>query len=211
MKKVFALLLVFALVMSLGVSAFAEVKSPVSPASEGGSAPASDGGYTEPVAPVATPVPAEEEKVVEDADGDLVPDALTEETDQAAEGEFAFDVVDAKDETVAAVPASEVTIVPVKAADQLPEKDKEAFLKAYEEAKAVKDKVVKYFFWVDIPESYKSDSNFDAMKFTFTCTGDNIVVLVNGKPMKVVKLDGDKYVAYLTEFGAISILTDIEK
>ena len=211
MKKVFALFLVFALVMSLGVSAFAEVMSPVSPASEGSSAPASDGGYTEPVAPVASPAPAEEEKVDEDADGDLVPDALTEETDQAAEGEFAFDVVDAKDETVAAVPASEVTIVPVKAADQLPEKDKEAFLKAYEEAKAVKDKVVKYFFWVDIPESYKTDSNFDAMKFTFTCTGDNIVVLVNGKPMKVVKLDGDKYVAYLTEFGAISILTDIEK
>jgi len=208
MKKVFALLLVFALVMSLGVSAFADVKSPVSPSSEGGSAPASDGGYTEPVAPVA---PAEEEKVAEDADGDLVPDALTEETDQAAEGEFAFDVVDAEDETIGAVPASEVTIVPVKAADQLPEKDKEAFLKAYEEAKAVKDKVVKYFFWVDIPESYKSDSNFDAMKFTFTCTGDNVVVLVNGKPMKVVKLDGDKYVAYLTEFGAISILTDIEK
>lgn len=208
MKKVFALLLVFALVMSLGVSAFADVKSPVSPSSDGGSAPASDGGYTEPVAPVA---PAEEEKVAEDADGDLVPDALTEETDQAAEGEFAFDVVDAEDETIGAVPASEVTIVPVKAADQLPEKDKEAFLKAYEEAKAVKDKVVKYFFWVDIPESYKSDSNFDAMKFTFTCTGDNIVVLVNGKPMKVVKLDGDKYVAYLTEFGAISILADIEK
>ena len=211
MKKVFALLLVFALVMSLGVSAFAEVLSPVSPASEGSSAPASDGGYTEPVAPVAPAAPAEEEKVDEDADGDLVPDALTEETDQAAEGEFAFDVVDAKDETVAAVPASEVTIVPVKAADQLPEKDKEAFLKAYEEAKAVEDKVVKYFFWVDIPESYKSDSNFDAMKFTFTCTGDNVVVLVNGKPVKLVKLDGNKYVAYLTEFGAISILTDIEK
>ena len=49
------------------------------------------------------------------------------------------------------------------------------------------------------------------MESTFTCTGDNVVVLVNGKPMKVVKLDGDKYVAYLTEFGAISILTDIEK
>ena len=217
MKKVFALFLVFALVMSLGVSAFAEVLSPVSPASEGSSAPASDGGYTEPVAPVATPTPtptpalAEEEEVVEDADGDLVPDALTEETDKAAEGELTFDVVDAKDEAVAAVPVSEVTIVPVKAADQLPEKDKEAFLKAYEEAKAVEDKVVKYFFWVDIPESYKSDSNFDAMKFTFTCTGDNVVVLVNGKPVKLVKLDGDKYVAYLTEFGAISILTDIEK
>ena len=221
MKKVFALFLVFALVMSLGVSAFAEVLSPVSPASEGSSAPASDGGYTEPVAPVATPTPtptpaltpapAEEEKVDEDADGDLVPDALTEETDKAAEGELTFDVVDAKDEAVAAVPMSEVTIVPVKAADQLPEKDKEAFLKAYEEAKAVTDKVVKYFFWVDIPESYKSDSNFDALKFTFTCTGDNVVVLVNGKPVKLVKLDGNKYVAYLTEFGAISILTDIEK
>ena len=217
MKKVFTLFLVFALVMSLGVSAFAEVMSPVSPASEGSSAPASDGGYTEPVAPVATPTPtptpalAEEEEVVEDADGDLVPDALTEETDKAAEGELTFAVVDAKDEAVAAVPVSEVTIVPVKAADQLPEKDKEAFLKAYEEAKAVEDKVVKYFFWVDIPESYKSDSNFDAMKFTFTCTGDNVVVLVNGKPVKLVKLDGNKYVAYLTEFGAISILTDIEK
>ena len=208
MKKVFALLLVFALVMSLGVSAFADVKSPVSPASEGSSAPASDGGYTEPVAPVA---PAEEDKVAEDADGDLVPDALTEETDQTAEGELTFDVVDANDEAVVAIPLSEVTIVPLKAADQLPEKDKEAFLKAYEEAKAVKDKVVKYFFWIDIPESYKSDSNFDSLKFTFTCTGDNVVVLVNGKPMKVVKLDGDKYAAYLTEFGAISILTDIEK
>ena len=206
MKTFFALFLVFALVMSLGVSAFA-ASSPVA----GGGAGSEEGEITIPVAPLA-PVEEEQEEdedEAEDEDGNLVPDALESEDATATEG-FVFDIVDDADETVATVPVEEVVIVPVKEANQLSDEDKEAFLAAYEEAKAVEDKVVKYFFWVDIPETYKNTDDFSAFKFTFTCTGENVVVLVNGKPMKVVKLANNKYCAYLTEFGALSVLTDIE-
>ena len=207
MKKVFALFLVFALVMSLGVSAFA-ASSPVA----GGGAGSEEGEITIPVAPLA-PV-EEEEDEDKDENENMIPDELEaelEDEDDAATTEgFVFDIVDDSDDTVAVVPAEELIIVPVKEADQLSDEDKEAFLAAYEEAKAVKDKLVKYFFWLDVPETYKNVEDFSAFKFTFTCTGDNVVVLVNGKPMKVVKLDGNKYCAYLTEFGALSILTDIK-
>ena len=207
MKKVFALFLVFALVMSLGVSAFA-ANSPVSPSGS------DEGDITVPVVPV---IPDEEEDEDKDENGNMIPDELEDEAEAGAEDEdantkegFVFDIVDDSDETVAVVPAEELIIVPVKEADQLSDEDKEAFLAAYEEAKAVEDKLVKYFFWLDVPETYKNVEDFSAFKFTFTCTGDNVVVLVNGKPMKVVKLDGNKYCAYLTEFGAVSILTAIK-
>ena len=176
MKKVFAFVLAFALVMSLGVVAFAN-SSPVSPSSSGSDTAAADIGFTTPIAP--TP----------------------------AEKEGGMALYNADEKVYATVPAEDVTEVAVGDADKLSAEDKEAFLAAYEDVKAIEGKVVKYFYWVDIPESYKTDE-FAWAKYEFKCTGENVEVTVNGNPMEVVHVDGVDYYAKLTEFGAVAILCD---
>ena len=108
---------------------------------------------------------------------------------------------------VATVPAADVLNVPVGQANKLSDADKEAFLAAYEDAKAVENKVVKYFFWFDVPEQYKTADVAYAL-YNFTCTGENVEVTVNGNPMEVESLGGISYAAKLTEFGAVAILCD---
>ena len=174
MKKVFAFVLAFALVMSLGVVAFAN-SSPVSPSSSGSDTAAVDIGFTTPMAP--------------------------------AKKEGGMALYNADEKVYATVPAEDVTEVAVGDADKLSAEDKEAFLAAYEDVKAVEGKVVKYFYWVDIPESYKTDE-FAWAKYEFKCTGENVEVTVNGNPMEVVHVDGVDYYAKLTEFGAVAILCD---
>ena len=92
--------------------------------------------------------------------------------------------------------------------NKLSDEDKEAFLAAYEEAKKVEGKKVKYFFWLDIPEKYKNADDFGYFGYKFTCTGKNVQVTVNGKDMEVEKVGKNTYIAHLTEFGAVAILCD---
>ena len=77
----------------------------------------------------------------------------------------------------------------------------------YEDAQAVEGKVVKYFYWVDVPEDYKTE-DFAWAKYEFKCAGENVEVTVNGNPMEVVHVDGVDYYAKLTEFGAVAIMCD---
>lgn len=181
MKKVFALVLAFALVMSMGVLAFAEkdvpsAEEPVPVPSEGGAA-APDLGWGEFTTRVAPP---------------------------AKKG---LELYDAEDKLLVVVPDEEVTLLPVDEAAELDAEAEEAFLAAYEDAKAVEGKVVKYFYWIDIPESYKTE-DFAWAKYEFKCAGENVEVTVNGNPMEVVHVDGVDYYAKLTEFGAIAIMCD---
>lgn len=170
MKKFLALVLAFALVLSLGVLAFAEkVPSHTEPTGAG----VNDENYTTPVAPV------EKGLALYNGEGKLI----------------------------GVVENDDVTQVPVGDADKLPAEDKEAFLEAYEDAKAIEDKTVKYFYWIDIPERYKTD-DFGWVKYEFRCAGEGVEVLVNGKPMEVVHVKGVEYYAKLTEFGALAILVD---
>lgn len=111
------------------------------------------------------------------------------------------------DKLINAVPEEEITQVPVGEADKLSPEDREAFLAAYEEAKAIEDKTVKYFYWIDVPEKYKTD-DFAWAKFEFKCAGENVEVLINGKPVEVIHISGVDYYAKLTEFGALAILVD---
>ena len=175
MKKFFALVLAFALVMSLGVVAFAaeDVKSPVAP-SGGGSGV------------------------------DLGWGQVTTRIVAAKKG---MDLIGADGKVVATVENKDVVQLAVGEADKLAPEDKDAFLAAYEEAKAVEGKVVKYFYWIDIPESFKTN-DFAWVKFEFKCAGENVEVTVNGHPMEVVHVEGVDYYAKLTEFGAVAIMCD---
>lgn len=108
------------------------------------------------------------------------------------------------------VPAEEVTVVAVDDADSLEDADKEAFLAAYEAAKAVEGKAVVDFFWLDVPEQYTVDAE-NYLKFSFKCEGENVQVQVNGNEMEVVAEDEpNAYFAKLTELGAVAILCDAE-
>ena len=173
MKKVFALVLAFALVMSMGVLAFAE-KDVTSPQG-GGSASTVDLGW----GPFTVPAPAKK----------------------------GMELYNSEDKLIAVVEEEEIIQLPVGQAAELGAEDEEAFLAAYEDAKAVEGKVVKYFYWIDIPEKYKTE-DFAWAKYEFKCAGENVEVTVNGNPMEVVHVDGVDYYAKLTEFGAIAIMCD---
>ena len=59
------------------------------------------------------------------------------------------------------IPADEVELIAVAdAADKLDEEDAEKFLEEFEKVKAIEDKVVKYFFWLKVPEDTLKDGEF---------------------------------------------------
>ena len=119
-----------------------------------------------------------------------------------------LEIYNSKDELIAVVPAKEVTKYLPSRAGLLDASNKEAFLKAYEEAKNVKDKVVRQFFWLDIPDKYKNLNDFAYAKFPFTSKGKNVQLTVNGKEMEVISEGGVRYFAKLTEFGTVCITSD---
>ena len=114
------------------------------------------------------------------------------------------------DELIDLVPWEEVTILKVGAANRLSDEEKELFLSTYEDVKKIDDKVVKYFYWLDIPDSYKTEDLAYA-KYYFSCTGKNVQLTVNGKDMEVFPSDkggANNYYAKVTEFGAVAIMCD---
>ena len=120
---------------------------------------------------------------------------------------FGLEVYDKDDKQIDVVPKGQVVLAQVGQAGRLDKADKEAFLAAYKDAKAIKDKVVKYFFWLDT-EDYTEPADFAYFKYDFTCKGENVQCQVNGKDMEVVNVDGNDYFAKLTELGAVAILCD---
>lgn len=128
-------------------------------------------------------------------------------TRTAAKKNVGMGLYNAQDKLIVTVPEDEIINVPVGSADKLDAADKEAFLAAYDAVKDIKDRVVKYFFWLDIPGNYKTDDVAYA-KYPFTCSGKNVEVTVNGNAMEVVSEGDSSYYAKLTEFGAVAILCD---
>ena len=139
--------------------------------------------------PAAPAAPAAEEETAE-------------ETEEPGMGVFNED-----GEQVGTIPADAVKKISVDDADELDDEDKEAFLAAYETAKKMEGKVVKYCFWLDIPEEYKTE-DLAYVLYEFTCTGKNVQVFVNDKEMEVEETGKNAYAAKLTEFGAVAILCD---
>ena len=103
----------------------------------------------------------------------------------------------------------EVTELDISEADQLDEAQQIVFENNYKEIKAIKDRVVQYFKWLDIPDDYKTE-DLGWAKFEFTCPGKNIDVTVDGDLMEVVALGGSSYYAKLTDFGPVAIIYDKE-
>ena len=118
-----------------------------------------------------------------------------------------FEICDANDNVLKLVPYEMTIEIQVTQGDRLPPNDEARFMEAYEEAKAIKDRIVKYFFWLDVPETYIPE-NFGYGKFEFNCAGDNVECFVDGKPMEVVHVDKDDYFAKLTEFGPVMVVCD---
>lgn len=148
------------------------------------------------------------------AAGSPVKESPVEEYVAAApveKAEKAFAVCDAaSDEEKETVPVEDIILVDVADAAALEDADKEAFLAAYEAAKAIEGKAVVDFFWLDLPEQYTVDAE-NYLKFTFKCEGKNVQVQVNGNEMEVVAEDApNTYSAKLTELGAVAILCDAE-
>ena len=186
MKKFLSALLILALVCSFGVSAFA-------------------------TSPAATPVDEEGETTA--ALPETEPEnVLVTKEDGETEEVFGFAICDAAtDEVEGVIPADEVELIAVAdAEDELDEEDAAKFLEEYEKVKAIEDKVVKYFFWIDVDEDNYTVDAENYLKFVFKCKGENVEVTVNGEPMEVVAVEGaeDTYFAKLTKLGAVAITCD---
>lgn len=187
MKRLLALLLALTLVLSLGVAAFADEKSEGADAAKTG---------------VRSPT---------GGDGGAVSDlGWGEFTTPKAPVEEGMEIYNAAGEKIGIVPAEEVIQLAIGEADKLSPEDKEAFLKAYDEVKTIEDEVVMYFYWLDVPEKYKTD---DAawFKYSFKAPGINVRALINGKPLDVVHVKGVEYYAKLTELGALTVLVGLNK
>ena len=118
-----------------------------------------------------------------------------------------LELCDANDNVLKLVPYEMTIEIQVTQGDRLPPNDEQIFMNAYERAKAIEDRIVKYFFWLDIPAVYIPE-NFGYGKFEFNCAGDNVECFVDGKPMEVVHVDKDDYFAKLTEFGPVMVVCD---
>ena len=92
-------------------------------------------------------------------------------------------------------------------AGALKQADREAFKAAYEDAKAVEGKIVKHFFWFEVREAVVPEG-WAYCVIPFSVKGENLEIYVNGHPMDVVSLGGNRYEAHISEFGAISVLCD---
>ncbi len=117
-------------------------------------------------------------------------------------------IYNSADKRIAVVPNKDMLKLNVGSADKLDAADKDAFLAAYETAKSTEGKIVRHFFWLDIPDEYKNLDGFSYAKLSFGCRGQNVEVTVNGKPMEVVRLGHGQYYAKITEFGVVSIISD---
>ena len=118
-----------------------------------------------------------------------------------------FEICDPNGNVVKLVPYEMTIEIQVTQGDRLPPNDEQIFMNAYERAKAIEDRIVKYFFWLDIPAVYIPE-NFGYGKFEFNCAGDNVECFVDDKPMEVVHVDGEDYYAKLTEFGPVMVVCD---
>ena len=121
--------------------------------------------------------------------------------------DYALEVCNSSDKVIDLVPSNKITRLGVGQAGSLDEADRKTFLDNYEEVKKITDKLVLYFFWLDV-KNYEKPADFAYYRYWFSCSGENVKVTVNGKEMSVVNVEGSRYYAKLTELGAIAIICD---
>ena len=187
MKKSVAVLMILALVLSLGASAFAAT----SPYPDGyGTYYPDDYGY--------------------DFDYDFYPPGQgPRERQRVVQTDVGLLICLMEDDTVYQfVPMPQVVNVEYKNRDQLRKEDAEALKEAHDAAKQIEGKSLKQSYFFTVPSTYTVDEEHYA-KYVFSCPGNNVEVSVNGNPVEVVSINGrTSYVAKVTERGCITITVD---
>ena len=106
------------------------------------------------------------------------------------------------------VPMPLVTNVEYRDKDKLPKAEAEALKEAHDAAKQIEGKSLKQSYYFSVPETYTVDEDHYA-KYVFSCPGNNVEVCVNGHPVEVVSINGrTSYIAKVTERGCITITVD---
>ena len=181
MKKSIAFLMIFAIVLSLGASAFAVYM------------PAGTAGTRYPDDPFYNPAPNNpdgEPHIVKETDVGLLICLMEDDTIH----QF--------------VPMPLVTNVEYKDRDKLAKADAEALKEAHDAAKQIEGKSLKQSYFFSVPDNYDVDEEHYA-KYVFSCPGNNVEVSVNGNPVEVVSINGrTSYIAKVTERGCITITVD---
>lgn len=118
--------------------------------------------------------------------------------------QIGVELFDAQDRLIASVPWEEAVVVSIEDADQLGSDEQELFQAAFERARTTRDSVVRYFFWLDVPETYKTE-NFAYAVFRFPCEGVVVGADVNGENAPVSNLGNGYHTARLPQFGAVTV------
>ena len=182
MKKAITVLMVLAIVLSLGASAFAAFGS-VPAAAQGDYYP-DDYGY--------------------DFDYDQGQGQhMVKETD------VGLLICNMDDDTIHQfVPMYQVTNVEYKEREKLNKADADALKEAHDAAKQIEGRSLKKSYFFSVPDNYDVDEDHYA-KYVFSCEGKNVEVSVNGNPVEVVSINGrTSYIAKITERGCITITVD---
>ncbi len=106
------------------------------------------------------------------------------------------------------VPMPLVTNVEYRDRDKLAKADAEALKEAHDAAKQIEGKSLKQSYFFSVPANFDVDEEHYA-KYVFSCPGNNVEVSVNGHPVEVVSINGrTSYIAKVTERGCITITVD---
>ena len=106
------------------------------------------------------------------------------------------------------VPMYQVTNVEFKDRDKLGKAEAEALKEAHDAADQTESKSLKQSYYFSVPDNYDVDEEHYA-KYVFSCPGNNVEVCVNGHPVEVVSINGrTSYIAKVTERGCITITVD---
>ena len=121
--------------------------------------------------------------------------------------DFGLEVCNVKDEVIDIVPSKKVVRLSVGQENLLSDAERSVFMDALTTARAVTDKLVQSFFWLNVKD-YVEPEDFAYYRLRFSCAGENVQVSVNGKDMVVVHIEDTNYYAKLPELGAVTISCD---
>ena len=125
----------------------------------------------------------------------------------STEGDY-LPVYNAQDEIIKWIRWDHLKWVTLGNANVLSDEETASFKASYEDAKAIDDKIVKYFVWVDIRKPAVLPEDWAYILIEFPCTGDNVEATINGNPIVIDDLGNNRYGAHISEFGAVAVMCD---
>ena len=190
MKKLLSILMVCAMVLSLGASAFA--------------------------VSFASPTLKE----VNEETTAPMPSILWEEEEEGSDKWGLYICSKETGERIRFVGRDDLNALSItKAEKELEEDEFDSLSKEYEKAQKLKDRILKYFFWLGFKDKEEKLAEDEYLELQFVCWGQGVDVTANGNDMETYptrdKYPENKtlksYTAELTELGAIGIWVDAEE